>query len=1339
MFEYHHIYTFYASSGIANQIFECRILRRYDSIDLPDWIKKKDDSGEPLDPIVFVEPIELQSPKGESMTIDWARGNNVYEPMLGSKFDFTLINVSGYDFLDFFDGDFKEFRVDVINIVPNDSELVKRWSITPDNRQHDHYAFKYVDINKEGYIGQLYWRGFIHPVNSKEPILAPPFNVKFTAVDGLAELGERTMPFHTHPLYRKTERQLLLIDVIQYALEQTKVNLDLAVNSGIIYVDDIDESTKYDALVNSYVSVDAFGNRKLIDVIKGILRGFNCRLIQSNGYWYIYNVSLQNSYHNPKPQNYVNGIIWSVYYIENGKYTKGGAGIDNDQIIRRSINSNRSDLIPIESTLSQTIQQPYKLIECKPEGLHAINMMRNPSFDIFTTIQGPPTYDTPAETNSWTLYDEQVILGQRTQNEPLYTPYTIDPLKLASAKDYAYLQSRALESNRLVARLNSVADIWAVGTTYNEIVGNRNLIVSITAYAWFTDRAIERDKIGNQIEYDRKEIFGNISIPFSVAMVGVDDRLKVYDFEQNVFLSVDETDNINRKSRFKNAYSRIASIKNKIKGNPNQSQYVSRLDIQGGLLKTNTFEFQSTEVELNLTGSRGVGTTGRNSSGITIITNTLKVILWYPQGDANVIKFKNDPANGYPNDNNIIGKTIALIDSVNVSAKIPTDVLNPTFTRLQIPFRRKESYGPNIVHESDIGVAQKIYNIQKKNLIRLFRENTFKRVSELDDEGNPIEVLKYRDTDDSLEQIVTQLKLNDFRRRGQIFEGDIASNHNGYPLFPIQMTDVDFKEWKSGRSPRNQGNPEATIFWGGRYNLSTGIFSISTFTPNQFTDIVPENRADIDTTDFDDDGQLLPGYYTNRSTKRESVFSPRVIDAGEAPEPELPQASWFRYKPIHESKISSRGKAIYTPIEGNKALTNGRMALSGHLYVGDKRLTVNYSSHPGGNVEIDIPRFIVWDATNNRIDNTGGIGQQHKVFASLRCRVEISNMFLDATTEKLTIECLEYEVKVNPNVIDFNEDQVCNYVTDILNGFDPITKETLDFNSFTGNTDIDLRFSNNERILQQFNRFYLLLYALPILPDDRVLGDPSLIAQSPLFLTNDGTNGDQTDLVVCIPVNTDPQPPVDPTDVSITYSPDIVVASGSGNEIVGTTKVTIRGLTNLNRLKFVADDANFRTVFNTTDQNLSISILRTFFPTDKLELATYVHVYIDNTKQTNPLIARPLRVRFRIIRLVLEFEKTTLGIGSLRVDSGFEDIGITHLQGLLLSELSVRIENLVGISASVLSEGNTNLLRVVWDSPIVPTSITSQTGKIHVDGATTIEGRPFSISKSIDVNYIISG
>ena len=119
MFKYHHIYTFFASSGIANQIFECRILRRYDSIDLPDWIRTTTDDKGNVIPIV--EPRELTTPKDQDMTIDWARGNDVYAPMLGSKFDFTLVNTSGSDFLDFADGDFKEFRVDVINLIPDEA------------------------------------------------------------------------------------------------------------------------------------------------------------------------------------------------------------------------------------------------------------------------------------------------------------------------------------------------------------------------------------------------------------------------------------------------------------------------------------------------------------------------------------------------------------------------------------------------------------------------------------------------------------------------------------------------------------------------------------------------------------------------------------------------------------------------------------------------------------------------------------------------------------------------------------------------------------------------------------------------------------------------------------------------------------------------------------------------------------------------------------------------------------------------------------------------------------------------------------------------------------------
>ena len=303
---------------------------------------------------------------------------------------------------------------------------------------------KIAETTRPGYKAQLYWRGFVHPVNSKEPILAPPFNVKYTAVDGLAELGERIMPFHTHNLYRTDTRELRLIEVIQYALEQTKTDLDLAVNSGIVYIDEQTnneeiELIKTDALIYSYVSIDAFTNQKLIDVVKGILSAFNCRLIQSNGYWYIINPSLINSYNDPLAP--ATGITWKIYEYDSigsrtrstGYYEKEGADRDTDKQLRRSINGQQNDLIPIESTLAQTLQQPVKSFECKPNTLHSANMMKNEAFD-FSTGDQP---------NNWVHYNDKVPAGHKLADLG-FSDYVVDPLKLASTTEYAYLQSRAL-------------------------------------------------------------------------------------------------------------------------------------------------------------------------------------------------------------------------------------------------------------------------------------------------------------------------------------------------------------------------------------------------------------------------------------------------------------------------------------------------------------------------------------------------------------------------------------------------------------------------------------------------------------------------------------------------------------------------------------------------------------------------------------------------------------------------------------------------------------------------------------------------------------------------------
>ena len=1047
MFEYHHIYTFFASSGIAGQVFECRILRRYDADNIPDWIRTTSDAEG--NPVPIVEPVELESPKGEQ-TIDWARGNDVYAPMLGSKFDFTLLNVSGNDFIDFADGDFKEFRVDVINLIPRGSEIYKRWGNDAGNLL-THYAVvrhvpgrvihnKIAETKRPNHTAQLYWRGFVHPVNSKEPILAPPFNVKYIAVDGLAELGERTIPFIKKDLCEENERHLRLIRIIQFGLEQTKTDLDLAVDSSIIYL--IEDAAPQDALLESYVNGDAFDNKKIIDVIKGILSAFNCRLLQSNGYWYIYNVSLQNSYDSPKAS--ASSINWVVYQNIDSKFNNRAtdifAGIDTDRHIRRSINGQYNDLIPMSSTLTQTLQQPLKLIECKPEELFAINSMKNPSFDFFNTITiDDDTYDTPLNTGSWTLYDEQVPAGQRTSDLP--AGYQIDPLRLASAKQYPFLQSRALESKRLISEINTVADIWTVGTTYKELLGNRNILVSVRAHAWYTDRDI--DRIGNnrdQILLSRDEIFGNIFIPFSVAIVGIDNKLRPYNFETNEFIG--ENDEISKKRDFKdilNMYDQITTISNKFQGNPNQSQYVSRLTIQGALKKTDVFDFQSTQVELNMTGSKGFSTTGRNSKGLVTSTYELKFILYYPQGDGTIIKFKLDPTNGYPNDNNIIGRTVALIDSVDISAKIPTNALNPTYTRVQAPFRRKETYSPYITHENERLIAQKIHKLNDTTNIKLYRRNTYN-----DDRSR-------RDNADTLEQITTQLKLNDFRRRTQVFEGDVASNHNGYPIFPIQMFDVDFNDWKSGR--REDGKPEATIFWGGRYNLSTGIFSISTFTPNQESDIVPDNRAEIDNADFDSDGQLKPGYYTNRVTIAQGSGSGGGTSSGGGgtssgggsgtggdigggtptpTTPTLPQAAteWYHGSPnfIH---IQEPEKNVYV----KDIRTNGAFTLRGEIYAGKSKVLFGLTEDKGYK-NLNINPYIV--------KGTKHIASFNMIF---NCPVDGNE-----NTKEIEIEFGRFQI--TPNAL--TEKQDVNNIISILNNINPdntnipATKTYHSGNSITG-------------------------------------------------------------------------------------------------------------------------------------------------------------------------------------------------------------------------------------------------------------------------------------------------
>ncbi len=919
MFEYHHIYSFYPSSGIVNQKWECRIYRRFDSSNPPSWYS------------AGLKAIDLESPKTEAITIDWTRSNDVYSPMIGSKFDFHLLNVTGNDFLDMSDGDFKEFRVDVINLVPNDSIILTKWG-------KDHETFVEVNIDRPNHVGQLYWRGFVHPVNSKEPIIAPPFSVKFTAVDGLAELGERLMPPITHRIYRHGARQLRLIDVIKYALEQTKTDLNLLTNSGIIYVykPNTNDQVKFDSLYNSYVAIDSFTGRKLIDVLKGILEAFNCRLIQSNGHWYIYNISLQSIYHNRLVPVRDKRITWNVVRIENGIYSDlTEASIETDNQLRRKIDNTRTDLLFVGETLNQEIQQPFKSITCEPNNLSTKNVVVNPTFDLATNWEVLKNAD-----NEVVSEDSRLI-------------YT-------DLNDYPYLNSRSLLTKRLIGEIRSAADVWAVGYTYVDIEVGVDYVFEISANGFFSSTPPKVNLSGKKLA-DRF-YNGEIFIPYTIEVLGSGGGF--YNFEQRVVTSLGT-------GGTPASITEIAGLTPKIK---EQGQYVGRLQCSGRRDSDDRLQFisQSSDIimgdriyEFTYTGNPNNPEAGTpRDPGVLVRRNTrFRIYLWYPQGDGNIVDFSGT--------NNLVDSTEVFIDEIKVSASLPDEVIEPTFTRLQTPFRKLETYEPLVLSETVDGIAQKVLSIPKtdtaqqlvvnprpdegSHLVRYFRDKVYNSV-----EIGGVDTNVLKDEKKSLEQVVTQLKLNDFRRRGQIFEGDITSLNNGYPIFPIQMIDVDFDDWKSGRTPRFQSTSEATIFWGGRHNLNTGIFSISTFTPNQDTDVAPENRFDLGGSDYDADGQLKEGYYTNRATRYE-FLEPVVVVGDETPvQPIIPTPATYWY---HGSESVINVQDPQDSVYIKNIRTDGAYTLRGEIYVGDRKDTFG-DAEDKGYKEIDFKNYITKGSTN---------------------------------------------------------------------------------------------------------------------------------------------------------------------------------------------------------------------------------------------------------------------------------------------------------------------------------------------------------------------------------------
>ena len=175
------------------------------------------------------------------------------------------------------------------------------------------------------------------------------------------------------------------------------------------------------------------------------------------------------------------------------------------------------------------------------------------------------------------------------------------------------------------------------------------------------------------------------------------------------------------------------------------------------------------------------------------------------------------------------------VDNVSAKNMFSNDVTEPTFERVQDNYTSTYTYEPGIASSTSPALVQ---TINQTEFIRT---------------GNGIDII----TNKSLEEIGTQLKLNDFRNNFKYYEGSLV-NLTAVPLAPHHKVYVNWANYTETAS---------CIINGGRFNVKGNQFDIAMYVPDQSSDVTSEY--------FTEDVDLIPMPFPGRSNKR--VYSLNVV------------------------------------------------------------------------------------------------------------------------------------------------------------------------------------------------------------------------------------------------------------------------------------------------------------------------------------------------------------------------------------------------------------------------------------------------------------------------------
>lgn len=176
------------------------------------------------------------------------RGGDMFEPLRGQECSLAFVATQNEQFAELFTGDDREFRVDI-----------------------------YKGSN-------LFWRGWLVADVYTEPYLAPPFEVQFSATDGIGSLKDILL---SDGLPEGFTTQW---DLLWHILG--KLNTYLPLRSGInIYETRMDMRPEDDPLQQAVVSLDAYHDEKkawdCAAVLSAILKPYGAYIRQYYGSWHL--------------------------------------------------------------------------------------------------------------------------------------------------------------------------------------------------------------------------------------------------------------------------------------------------------------------------------------------------------------------------------------------------------------------------------------------------------------------------------------------------------------------------------------------------------------------------------------------------------------------------------------------------------------------------------------------------------------------------------------------------------------------------------------------------------------------------------------------------------------------------------------------------------------------------------------------------------------------------------------------------------------------------------------------------------------------------------------------